>query len=68
MSAPDLRCPICNKPREARFKPFCSQRCAEIDLSRWLKGVYAVPVVEGRDTPPSEPEPPYSPPDKEALS
>jgi uncharacterized protein len=36
-------CPICGKPADARLKPFCSKRCADIDLGRWLKGGYAVP-------------------------
>ncbi|MGA8999198.1 MAG: DNA gyrase inhibitor YacG, partial [Pseudolabrys sp.] len=34
-------CPICGKPVEPAFKPFCSKRCADIDLHRWLSGVYA---------------------------
>lgn len=42
-------CPICGKPREEAFRPFCSKRCADIDLNRWLSGVYAVPVVEDED-------------------
>jgi endogenous inhibitor of DNA gyrase (YacG/DUF329 family) len=37
------RCPICSKPAEAKFTPFCSRRCADVDLSRWLKGGYAIP-------------------------
>jgi endogenous inhibitor of DNA gyrase (YacG/DUF329 family) len=37
------RCPICAKPAEPKFSPFCSRRCADIDLSRWLKGGYAIP-------------------------
>jgi endogenous inhibitor of DNA gyrase (YacG/DUF329 family) len=37
------RCPICDKPADARYAPFCSKRCADIDLSRWLKGGYAIP-------------------------
>jgi len=37
------RCPICDKPAEAKYAPFCSRRCADIDLSRWLKGGYAIP-------------------------
>ena len=41
-----LRCAVCGKPQEVRFKPFCSKRCAQIDLGRWLKGAYAIP---GRD-------------------
>ena len=36
-------CPICRKPSVARFAPFCSSRCKQIDLNRWLTGVYAVP-------------------------
>ena len=37
------RCPICGKPTDDNFRPFCSRRCADIDLNRWLSGVYAVP-------------------------
>ena len=37
-------CPICSKPSAAAFKPFCSARCADIDLHRWLKGSYAIPA------------------------
>jgi endogenous inhibitor of DNA gyrase (YacG/DUF329 family) len=40
------RCPICGKPAVAQFRVFCSQRCADIDLNRWLSGVYAVPGKE----------------------
>ena len=40
------RCPICGRPSEDRFRPFCSRRCADVDLARWLGGAYAVPVVE----------------------
>ncbi len=36
-------CPICGKPVVQDFKPFCSKRCADIDLGRWLGGRYAVP-------------------------
>jgi uncharacterized protein len=36
-------CPICGKPAVAEFRAFCSRRCADIDLNRWLSGVYAVP-------------------------
>jgi endogenous inhibitor of DNA gyrase (YacG/DUF329 family) len=39
-------CPICGKPADQQFRPFCSKRCADIDLNRWFSGVYAVPVVE----------------------
>ncbi|WP_093252442.1 DNA gyrase inhibitor YacG [Rubrimonas cliftonensis] len=36
-------CPICGQPRHARFRPFCSRRCADLDLVKWLKGDYAAP-------------------------
>jgi hypothetical protein len=42
-------CPICGKPRDEAYKPFCSKRCADIDLNRWLSGVYAVPVKDDED-------------------
>jgi endogenous inhibitor of DNA gyrase (YacG/DUF329 family) len=37
-------CPICGKPSVVETRPFCSRRCAHIDLGRWLKGVYAIPA------------------------
>ena len=40
------KCPICGKPTDQAVKPFCSRRCRDIDLNRWLSGVYAVPVKE----------------------
>jgi endogenous inhibitor of DNA gyrase (YacG/DUF329 family) len=42
-------CPICGKPVVADFKPFCSRRCGDVDLNRWLSGVYAVPVTEDEE-------------------
>ena len=39
-------CPICGKPVAARFRPFCSQRCALVDLGRWFSGSYSVPTDE----------------------
>ncbi len=42
-------CPLCGKPTEQAFRPFCSKRCADIDLNRWLSGVYAVPVKDEED-------------------
>ncbi|WGJ15116.1 DNA gyrase inhibitor YacG [Methylocapsa sp. D3K7] len=38
-------CPICGKPSEFVTRPFCSKRCADIDLHRWLGGVYAIPAA-----------------------
>ena len=53
-STPPLRavrmaanCPICGKPGATGYRPFCSKRCADIDLGRWLKEGYRVPTDEG---------------------
>lgn len=45
VSAP--KCVRCGKPVEARFRPFCSQRCADIDLGAWVSGSYRVETNEG---------------------
>ncbi len=42
-------CPICGKPVVARYRPFCSSRCADVDLHRWLSGSYRIPVAENED-------------------
>ena len=39
-------CPICGKPSLEAMAPFCSKRCSDIDLHKWLGGVYAVPADE----------------------
>lgn len=44
------RCPVCGKPAAARHQPFCSRRCADIDLGRWLKGSYRVETEEPADS------------------
>lgn len=41
--APGPACPICGKPRAAAWRPFCSRRCADVDLGRWLDGGYVIP-------------------------
>ncbi len=40
------RCPICGKPARTETRPFCSRRCADVDLSRWLGGVYRIPQTD----------------------
>jgi uncharacterized protein len=44
-------CPTCGKPAAPAYRPFCSKRCADVDLQRWLTGRYAIPVVEGDEAP-----------------
>jgi endogenous inhibitor of DNA gyrase (YacG/DUF329 family) len=52
MSAP--KCPICGKPTDAAHRPFCSKRCADVDLQRWFSGRYAIPAVEDEKGPDDE--------------
>lgn len=40
------KCPICGKPVVIEMRPFCSKRCADLDLGRWLGGEYRVPTNE----------------------
>lgn len=42
-------CPICGKPAQARFRPFCSGRCADVDLGRWFTEGYVVPAGEAEE-------------------
>ena len=52
-----MSCPICNKPSLDRYRPFCSKRCADVDLGRWLSGDYTIPTEEW-----AEPDAPETPP------
>ena len=54
MSATTRHCPVCRRPippaeATARHAPFCSPRCAEVDLGRWFTGQYRVPVRDDED-------------------
>jgi endogenous inhibitor of DNA gyrase (YacG/DUF329 family) len=60
-----MSCPICGKEAEAKYRPFCSRRCADVDLGRWLKGSYAIPaeaaeedegLPSGKDEGPQRPQ------------
>jgi endogenous inhibitor of DNA gyrase (YacG/DUF329 family) len=44
-----MTCPICQRPTVADYRPFCSRRCADVDLGRWLTGGYAIPVDDDGD-------------------
>lgn len=46
---PGRTCPICGNPTESAWRPFCSRRCADIDLARWLKGAYAIPGADAEE-------------------
>lgn len=58
------RCPICGQPTQDKHRPFCSRRCADVDLARWLNGAYFVPGSgadadeDGDAAPHIAPEPP----------
>ncbi|HEY7749201.1 MAG TPA: DNA gyrase inhibitor YacG [Aestuariivirgaceae bacterium] len=47
---PRRRCPVCGKPAIQKFHPFCSARCSDIDLGRWLSGNYAIPGENAKES------------------
>jgi uncharacterized protein len=47
-------CPICGKPTDPKFRPFCSARCADVDLHRWLTGGYSIAGDTDEGTPPDD--------------
>jgi endogenous inhibitor of DNA gyrase (YacG/DUF329 family) len=56
-------CPICGKPVAPAFRPFCSSRCANVDLGRWLKGSYVIPGAPAGPQAPGGPI--QNPPDED---
>ncbi len=60
-------CPICRKPSEDDYAPFCSRRCANVDLQRWFSGAYAVPAVEEGEDEEAPPEGPSGQPGRGLL-
>lgn len=54
-----MSCPICQKEPDAKYRPFCSRRCADVDLGRWLTGSYVIPTDEPSDD--GELTPPHIP-------
>ncbi|MDG3043011.1 DNA gyrase inhibitor YacG [Roseicyclus marinus] len=44
-----MSCPICNRDTTPAYRPFCSRRCADVDLARWLTGSYAIPSDDPED-------------------
>jgi endogenous inhibitor of DNA gyrase (YacG/DUF329 family) len=57
---PPRPCPICKRMSLPAFHPFCSKRCADIDLSRWFSGVYAAPAEDDPDAADRDAPPPPS--------
>lgn len=51
------KCPICRKAQERAFAPFCSKRCADVDLNRWLSEAYVLPVKDESDAEDRQPPP-----------
>lgn len=41
-----MTCPICQRQSDPKYRPFCSRRCSDVDLGRWLTGGYALPATE----------------------
>lgn len=43
------KCPTCGAPADLQARPFCSPRCADIDLGYWIQGKYTIPAVDAAD-------------------
>lgn len=50
-----MTCPICGRTSDEKYRPFCSRRCADIDLGKWLTGSYTVPAEAIDDENPEDP-------------
>lgn len=44
-----MACPICDNQTDPKYRPFCSKRCADIDLAKWMTGSYSVPSTDPED-------------------
>ncbi len=49
-----MTCPICVRKSDEKYKPFCSRRCADVDLGKWLTGSYAIPAAAIDDENPED--------------
>ena len=47
-----MTCPTCGKPADAKYHPFCTRRCADVDLARWLNESYTIPAEAVEDDTP----------------
>ena len=44
-----MACPICDRETDPKVRPFCSKRCADVDLAKWMTGSYAIPSTDPED-------------------
>lgn len=44
-----MTCPMCSGETDEKYKPFCSRRCADVDLAKWFSGAYAAPSHDPED-------------------
>jgi uncharacterized protein len=52
-----MSCPVCKKPSVADYRPFCSKRCADVDLGRWLTGSHRIETDEAPEVPGAQEKP-----------
>lgn len=52
-----MSCPICGRDSIPAYRPFCSKRCADVDLAHWLRGDYVIPGAVGEDVSSDQPLP-----------
>ena len=61
-----MSCPICARPTDEKYRPFCSRRCADVDLAHWIRGDYTIPAEAVDDENLADlPAPPARPQKKE---
>jgi endogenous inhibitor of DNA gyrase (YacG/DUF329 family) len=58
---PKRPCPECGRPSARETYPFCSKRCKDVDLNRWLKGAYVIPGRDDEEKAEDGPPPPSTP-------
>ncbi len=68
MSATTGKCPQCKQPTVPDYRPFCSKRCADIDLGRWLTGSYVIAGANADDDEDGNADPSSLPRDATAQS
>ncbi|MEY4306355.1 MAG: hypothetical protein RIT52_2530 [Pseudomonadota bacterium] len=49
-----MSCPICARDSDPKYRPFCSRRCADVDLAHWIRGDYTIPAEAVEDENPAD--------------